>query len=165
MAKIKIKRVPQTGLRVLARMASPHCVTVDVADRSGNTQPHKAITLDMPELLGGTDRGPMPLEALMAAYAGSINVTGNFVAHTSDFELANWELTVWAEFDPSGIWGLNKVAKPIIVVHVEAVVTTAESEKRLKQLRLETQKRDPMHNLLKKAGAKFKEKWTCVKPA
>lgn len=165
MAKIKIKRVPQTGLRVLARMASPHCVTVDVADRQGNTQPHKAITLDMPELLGGTDRGPMPLEALMAAYAGSLNVTGNFVAHTSDFELDKWDITAWAEFDPSGIWGLHHITKPIIVVHVEAVVATKEPEKRLKQVIAETQKRDPMHNLLKKAGVKFKQKWTRVQPA
>src|SRR5690349_22768907 len=129
MARIRIKRLPQTGLRVLARMASPHCVTVNVADRSGNTQAHKSVTLDMPELLGGTDRGLMPLEALMASYAGSMNVTGNFVAHTSDFELVNWDITVWAEFDPSGIWGLSKVTKPIHVVHVEAVVTTSESEK------------------------------------
>jgi len=45
------------------------------------------------------------------------------------------------------------------------VVTTKESEKRLKALRAETQKRDPMHNLLKKAGVKFKEKWTRVQPA
>lgn len=165
MPKLRIKRVPQTGLRVIARMASPHCVTVDVADRLGNSQPHKALTLDMPELLGGTDRGPMPLETLMAAYAGSMNVTGNFVAHTSDFELNSWDLTVWAEFDPSGIWGLHRVAKPIIVVHVEAAVFTNESEQRLKQLRLETQKRDPMHQLLKKAGVKFKEKWMRVKPA
>mgnify|MGYP003344142309 CR=1 FL=1 len=165
MARIKIKRVPQTGLRVIARMASQHCVTVDVADRQGNTQPHKAMTLDMPELLGGTDRGPMPLEALMAAYAGSMNVTGNFVAHTSEFELINWDFTVWAEFDPSGIWGLQLVTKPIIVVHVEAVVTTREPESRLDEIRLETQKRDPMHNLLKKAGVKFKETWTIVPPA
>lgn len=165
MARIRIKKLPQTGLRVMARMASPHSVTVNVADRAGNTHAHKSVTLDMPELLGGTDRGLMPLEALMAAYAGSINVTGNFVAHTSDFELTKWDLTVWAEFDPSGIWGLNKVSKPIHVVHVEAVVTTSESEKRLRDLRTETQKRDPMHQLLKKAGVEFKEKWTRVKPA
>jgi uncharacterized OsmC-like protein len=57
------------------------------------------------------------------------------------------------------------VTKPIIVVHVEAMVTTSESEKRLKQIVAETQKRDPMHNLLKKAGVRFKEKWTRVKPA
>jgi uncharacterized OsmC-like protein len=149
----------------LARMTSPHSVEVNVADRAGKTQPHKVVTLDMPELLGGADSGLMPLEALMAAYAGSINVTGNFVAHTSDFELEKWDLTVWAEFDPSGIWGLNKVTKPIHVVHVEAVVSTAESEKRLRDLRLEMQKRDPMHQLLKKAGVKFKERWTRVRPA
>ena len=166
---VRIKKMSQTGLRVVARMKSPHCVVVKAA----STEPgrpvvnpaKKTLTLDMPELLGGNDGGIMPLEALMAAYAGSLNVTGNFVAHTSDFDLQSWELTVWAEFDPSGIWGLNKVAKPIHVVHVEARVVTKESEKRLRELRAETQKRDPMHQLLKKAGAKFVEKWTRVASA
>ena len=165
---VRIRGMAQTGLRVVAEMQSPHCVVVKAA----STEPgrpvvnaaKKSLTLDMPELLGGNDRGVMPLEALMAAYAGSLNVTGNFVAHTSEFDLKSWKFTVWAEFDPSGIWGLNKVSKPIHVVHVEATVVTNESEKRLRELCATTEQRDPMHQLLKKAGVKFIAKWTRVKP-
>jgi uncharacterized OsmC-like protein len=151
---VRIKRIPQTGLRVEAKMETPHRVSIAVGD--------KGLKLDMPELLGGTHKGIMPLEALIAAYAGSLNVTGNFVAHTSDFDLRHWEFTIWAEFDPSGIWGIAKVRKPFHVVHVEARVTTPEPERRLKELRRQLAERDPIHQLLKRAGVRFKEKWTRV---
>lgn len=151
---VKIKKVPQTGLRILASMESPHRVTV----RSGE----KSLRLDMPELLGGNDRGLMPLEALLAAYAGSMNVVGNFVAKTMEFELRNWEFTIWAEFDPRGIWGLEKVPKAIRVVHVEAKVNSNESEQRLNKLRKTLAERDPIYNLLKSAGVRFRETWELV---
>ena len=90
---VKIKRVSQTGLRITAKMETPHRVAITAGD--------KKFKLDMPELLGGTHRGIMPLEAVIAAYAGSLNVVGNFVAKTMDFDLHDWEFTVWAEFTGS----------------------------------------------------------------
>ena len=94
---VRIKKVSQTGLRIIANMETPHRVSVRVGD--------KTLKLDMPKLLGGTHKGIMPLEAVIAAYSGSLNVVGNFVAKTMDFDLQNWEFTIWAEFDPSGMWG------------------------------------------------------------
>lgn len=153
---VRIRRIPQEGLRIQATGETPHRVTVQAGDKS--------VRLDMPELLGGTHKGMMPLEALLAAYAGSLNVVGNFVAKTMDFDLGGWEFTIWAEFDPSGIWGLKKVPKPIHVVHVEARVATPESERRLQELRQRLAERDPVHNLLKSSGVQFREKWTRVAP-
>ena len=153
---VRIKKVSQTGLRIIANMETPHRVSVCVGD--------KTLKLDMPRLLGGTHKGIMPLEAVIAAYAGSLNVVGNFVAKTMDFDLCDWEFTIWAEFDPSGIWGISKVRKPILVVHVEARVTTTESERRLTELRKRLAERDPVHNLLKSAGVRFEEKWQRVSP-
>lgn len=131
-----------------------------VAVRAGE----KSLRLDMPELLGGTNKGMMPLEALLAAYAGSLNLVGNFVAKTMDFDLRHWDFTVWAEFDPRGIWGLKRVPRAIQVVHVDARVSTDESERRLAQLRKTMAERDPVHNLLKSAGVRFKETWRRVPP-
>jgi len=153
---VKIRKIPQTGLRILAKMETPHRVSIVAGDKS--------LRLDMPRLLGGTHRGIMPLEAVIAAYSGSLNVTGNFVAKTMDFDLRGWEFTIWAEFDPSGIWGIAKVKKPILAVHLEAQVTTTESERRLAELRKRLAERDPVHNLLKRAGVRFEEKWQRVSP-
>lgn len=137
-----------------AKKETPHRTLIRVGEKS--------LRLDMPEMLGGTDKGVMPLEAVLAAYAGSLNVVGNFVAKTMDFDLDGWEFTIWAEFDPSGIWGLKKVRRPILVVHVEARVATAEPERRLAELRKKLAERDPVHNLLKSAGVRFQEKWTRI---
>ena len=153
---VKIKKIRQEGLRIEAKMETPHRTLVRAGDNS--------LRLDMTEMLGGTDKGLMPLEAVLAAYAGSLNVVGNFVAKTMDFDLGGWEFTIWAEFDPRGIWGLKRVARPILVVHVDARVATAEPERRLAELRKKMAERDPVHNLLKSAGAKFQEKWTRVAP-
>jgi len=153
---VRIKKIPQTGLRIEAAMETPQRVLVRGAEKS--------LRLDMPQLLGGTNKGVMPLEALLAAYAGSLNVVGNFVAKTMDFDLRHWEFTIWAEFDPRGIYGLKKVPQALLVVHVEARVTTPESERRLAQLRKRMAERDPVHNLLKSAGVRFREKWERVTP-
>jgi hypothetical protein len=104
----------------------------------------------------------MPLEALLAAYAGSLNVVGNFVAKTMDFELSALDFTIWAEFDPSGIWGLKKISKPILRVHVDAKIATKEGDSRVAQLQKRTMERDPMHNLLKAAGVRFQQNWVRV---
>jgi uncharacterized OsmC-like protein len=156
---VRIKRIPQTGLRIQVKGETPHRIAITAGDKGDKT-----LKLDMPELLGGTHKGIMPLEALLASYAGSLNVVGHFVAKTMDFDLRGWEFTIWAEFDPSGIWGLAKVTRPILAVHVEARVTTTEPEKRLKELRKRLAERDPVHTLLKKAGVQFKEKWQRVPP-
>jgi len=153
---VRIRKVPQTGLRIEAKMESPHRIVV----RSGE----KSLRLDMPELMGGTGKGLMPLEALLGAYAGSLNEVGNFVAKTMDFDLRNWEFTIWAELDPRGIYGLSKVRRALPVVHVQARVTTGESARRLAQLRKTTTERCPVHNLFKMAGVRFRETWEKIAP-
>jgi uncharacterized OsmC-like protein len=159
---VKIRKVPQTGLRIVAAMESPQRILIRSGDRPMHDDP--SLRLDMPEILGGENQGLMPLEALLGAYAGSLNVVGNFVAKTMDFDLRHWEFTIWAEFDPRGIYGLQKVPRAFRVVNVEARVTTPESAKRLAQLQKTTAERCPVHNLLKRAGVRFLAKWKRVPP-
>lgn len=153
---VKIRKIPQTGLRVESKMETPHRVTVRADGRS--------VRLDMPELLGGSNRGMMPLEALLAAYAGSLNVVGNFVAKTMDFDLRGWEITLSAALDPRGMYGLAAVRNPFPELRVQAVVTTPESPRRLALLRKSLAERCPVHNLLKNAGVRFREDWQRVLP-
>ncbi len=153
---VRIRKVPQAGLRIEVKMETPQRVAV----RAGE----KSLRLDMPRLLGGSHRGMMPLEALLAAYAGSLNVVGNFVAKTMDFDLHNWEFTIRAEFDPRGIYGLAKVPKALSVLHVDARVRTPESNRRLALLRKTMEERDPVHNLLKLAGVRFRTTWKRISP-
>ncbi len=38
------------------------------------------ITIDEPENIGGTNKGPAPLQVLLMALAGCLNITGHDVA-------------------------------------------------------------------------------------
>ncbi len=49
---VRINRIAQTGLRIQAAMESPQRIVVRTNENS--------VRLDMPELLGGTNRGVMP---------------------------------------------------------------------------------------------------------
>ncbi|MBI4464226.1 MAG: OsmC family protein [Acidobacteria bacterium] len=153
---VKIRKVPQTGLRVEARKETPHRVVVRAGGRT--------LRLDMPRLLGGTNRGMMPLEALLAAYAGSLNEVGHFVAKTMDFDLRDWRFTVSAQLDPRGMYGLARVRNAFPRLHVEAQVTTGESLRRLALLRRQLTERCPVHNLLKNAGVRLRHTWKRIVP-
>jgi len=153
---VRIKKIPQQGLRVDARMETPHRIVVRADSRS--------VRLDMPELLGGTNRGMMPLEALLAAYAGSLNVVGNFVAKTMDFELRGMELAISGLLDPRGMYGLKSVHNPLRSLQVEARVTTSESQQRLRRWQGELLERCPVHNLLKNAGVRIRHTWILAPP-
>ena len=162
MAKIRpkirptIHKVPQTGLRVDAKRETPYRVVVRADGR--------VLRLDMPELLGGSNRGIMPLEALLAAYAGSLNVVGHFVAKTMDFHLRDWRFTISAQLDPRGMYGLAQVRNALPQLHVEVQVTTGESLQRLALLRRRLTERCPVHNLLKNAGVRFRHTWKRILP-
>ena len=153
---VKIRKVPQTGLRVQAQKETPHRVLVR-ADG-------KVLRLDMPALLGGSNRAMMPLEVLLAAYAGSLNVVGHFVAKTMDFDLRDWQFTLSAQLDPRGMYGLARVRNVFPRLHVEVQVTTGESLRRLALLRRQLTERCPIHNLLKNAGVRFRHTWKRILP-
>ena len=153
---VRIRKLPQQGLRIEARMETPQRVLARAGSRS--------LRLDMPELLGGSNRGMMPLEALLAAYAGSLNVVGNFVAKTMDFQVRGLEFTISGLLDPRGMYGLKTVRQPLRTLHVEARVTTGESQRRLRRLQKELLERCPVHTLLKNAGIRIRHAWTVVAP-
>ena len=125
----------------------------------------KALCLDMPELLGGSNRGMMPLEAVLGAYAASMTVVGSFVAKTMDFDLRNLQFTISAQLDPRGMYGLARVRKAVRAVRVQAQITTAESPRRLSLWRKRLAERCPVHNLLKSSGVRFSGTWERVLPA
>lgn len=153
---VRIRKVPQAGVRIEARMETSSRVSIRARGKS--------LRLDMPELLGGSNRGMMPLEAILGAYAASLSVVGSFVAKTMDFDLRNLEFIVSAQLDPRGMYGLAVVSKALPAVRVQALVTTGESARRLSLWRKQLAERCPVHNLLKDSGVRFSESWKRVVP-
>ena len=57
------------------------------------------LTVDEPEELGGDDDGLNPLEYLLAAQAGCLNVTASQVAKDMGIQLEDLEIEITGEFD------------------------------------------------------------------
>lgn len=64
-----------------------------------------ALVIDEPPSFGGTDAGPNPVEFLLAALAGCMNVVIHMIAHERGVELRALHLTVNGELDPSHLMG------------------------------------------------------------
>ena len=63
------------------------------------------IIVDEPENLGGTDAGPNPVEYVLAALAGCMNVVGHLVAKEMDFTLRGIEFEIEGDLDPGKFMG------------------------------------------------------------
>lgn len=63
------------------------------------------IIIDEPENLGGTDAGANPVEYVLSALAGCLNVVGHIVAKEMGFELRGVEIDLEGELDPSKFMG------------------------------------------------------------
>jgi len=63
------------------------------------------IIVDEPKNLGGTDDGPNPVEYVLAAFAGCLNVVGHLVAREMDIPLRGIEIEMEGDLDPAKFMG------------------------------------------------------------
>jgi uncharacterized OsmC-like protein len=70
------------------------------------------IVIDEPQNLGGTDEGPNPVEYVLAAYAGCLNVLGHIVAQEQGIDLTSLQIELEGDLDPDKIFGKPTDARP-----------------------------------------------------
>ena len=65
------------------------------------------IIIDEPADLGGTDSGPNPVEFVLSAFAGCLNVMAHVVAKEMQFELRGVEIDLSGDLNPARLFGLS----------------------------------------------------------
>lgn len=65
------------------------------------------IIVDEPENLGGTDEGANPVEYVLAALAGCLNVVGHMIAREMEFDLKGIKIDLEGELNPAKLMGEN----------------------------------------------------------
>lgn len=65
------------------------------------------ITIDEPQDLGGTDSGPNPVEYVLAAFSGCLNVVSHMVAKEMGFELKGVTIDIYGDLDPARLFGTS----------------------------------------------------------
>ncbi len=63
------------------------------------------MTIDEPENLGGTNSGANPVEYMLAALSGCLNVVGHLIAGEMGFKLNGMELKLEGDLDPAKFLG------------------------------------------------------------
>jgi len=66
---------------------------------------HFLLTIDEPPELGGTDQGANPVELLLSAYAGCLNVVGHLVAKEIGFKLEKIDIEISGNINPKRLLG------------------------------------------------------------
>lgn len=59
------------------------------------------IIVDEPESLGGTDVAPNPVEFVLAALAGCLNVTGHIIAKEMGFTIEDFQIDICGNLNPA----------------------------------------------------------------
>lgn len=63
------------------------------------------ITIDEPTNLGGTDEGPNPVQYVLAALCGCLNVVGHMIADEMGFEIRGLEFEAEGDLNPAKLYG------------------------------------------------------------
>lgn len=63
------------------------------------------LTIDEPQNLGGTNDGANPVQYLLAALAGCLNVMGHIIAKEMNFNLKCLDIHLEGDLDPAKLFG------------------------------------------------------------
>jgi uncharacterized OsmC-like protein len=66
-----------------------------------------ALAIDEPKSLGGTDQGPSPVQVLLMALAGCLNVTGHEVARQKGLTLHGMKVRIEGVMNPCAFLGCS----------------------------------------------------------
>lgn len=72
----------------------------------------KKVIIDEPEELGGTDNGPNPVEYVLAALGGCLNILITSFAGKYQVEINDVTINVEGDLDPDGFMGKNPAVRP-----------------------------------------------------
>jgi len=82
-----------------------------------------SMVIDEPEQMGGTDVGPSPMQALLMALAGCLNITGHFVAREKNMKLNDMNIHIEGKMNPGTFMGMpsdDRAGFQEIMVHIDA---------------------------------------------
>ncbi|MED4729459.1 OsmC family protein [Aneurinibacillus migulanus] len=121
-----------------------------------------SFIMDEPEVLGGTDTGPNPMEYVVAALNECKGVMIPLIAQELGFTFTGIEFETTGIIDTRGLMGEEGVSPHFQKIRFQVNIQTEESEEKIEQLKQEVERRCPVFNLFKDAGIKVDVRWNKV---
>lgn len=126
-----------------------------LTSKAGNHQ----LVLDANPEMGGNDKGPNPMQALLSALAACENITAIGLAEEMDFDLQNIDFKITGKIDPRGPMGDPEVRTYFETVEIEATLKTTESAERIKELKEAVEARCPTYGIFAAANVEMIDNW------
>lgn len=117
------------------------------------------LTMDEPPALGGEDRGPNPMEYVLAGLIGCESVMLAVIAQEQGLEYTSADFEVKGLLDVRGLQGVEGVRPYFSSVKGSVTVTTQASQEALDQVAEAIEARCPVITMLRAAGVDLEIRW------
>ena len=117
------------------------------------------VYMDEPQMMGGQDEGPNPMEYLLAALTGCCSVMIGIIAKEMNFTYSDVQFENVGFLDPRGLMGVEGVAAGFQKVRNIVTITTEENQERIETLRDQVEKRCPVFSMMNDAGVNMEVIW------
>lgn len=144
---------PKTTVAIIVSSQSLSATRTDVRARD------HVLVIDEPPIRHGTDKGPTPLETMLASFAGCTNVLLHRIAVEQEVTIRDMKVRVTGHLDRRGIDGEAVVSNvfPEIDLVIECLMRGAPDD--LAPLQQALRERCPVSVLLRASGGTIKETW------
>ena len=122
------------------------------------------ITIDEPEVRGGTNLGPAPTETLLAALIGCTNVAIHKIAAKNGARIDALAVSLEAEFDRRGAILEEEISIPFPEITMRIEVTTDAEESAIDTLKTDLSRFCPVSKVIRQSGTILNEVWTINRP-
>ncbi|MFK7994513.1 MAG: OsmC family protein [Granulosicoccus sp.] len=117
------------------------------------------FAIDEPVERGGSNLGPTPTDAALAALIGCTNVIGHKCASRLAIDIGELHIDASCEFDRRGVTLQEGIDVPFVSIALTITTSNRVSENKLKQLAEEVSIYCPLSKLFRQAGTSIEENW------
>jgi len=118
-----------------------------------------SFVMDEPEMLGGEDEGPNPMEYVAAALNGCVAVMASTIASEMGVKIRDIQLDTTGKIDIRGLMGMPGVKRHFQSIKQTVHIDADAAREQIESLKEQIDSRCPMINLLKDAGIEVIEDW------
>ena len=111
-----------------------------------------SLTIDEPANMGGTDEGPSPIQVLLMALAGCLNMTGHTVAKEQGLNLEEMKISIEGNMDAAHFMGYStdhRAGFEHVNVHIETKFDGVPTKEQRAKWLEETERRCPVTDNMK----------------
>ena len=145
--------VAKTTVKLRAEAACPSHSLANISIRD------IAFAIDEPVERGGTNLGPTPTDAALAALIGCTNVIGHKCAAKLQIDIGHLDISAICDFDRRGVTLTEEIDIPFEKIHLKIQTGNVVSEQDLQRLQSEIAKYCPLAKLFRQAGTIIEEEW------